>query len=54
MVPLITAASFTAVMLTVVLPVALRAPPVPWLALLPSEKVQSICAVLGGASELLL
>ncbi len=47
-----TGASLTAVMVTVVLPVAVRAPPVPWLPLLPSLKVQLIWALAGGASLL--
>ena len=45
-------ASLTAVM-TVMLPVAVKAPPVPWAPLLPSLKVQSICVLAGGASLLL-
>ena len=43
-------ASLTAVMETVVLPVALSAPPPPCAPLLPSLKNQSTCTVAGGAS----
>ena len=47
-------ASLTAVMLTVVLPVALNTPPVPWLPLLPSFNVQFSTTLAGGASLLLV
>ena len=46
-------AVLTALMLTVVLPVAVRGPPAPCAPVLPSSKVQSICAVAGGEPELL-
>jgi hypothetical protein len=49
----ITGASFNAVMLTVELPLAASAPPLPWPPLLPSLKAQSSCTLAGGASELL-
>ena len=41
-------------MLAVPLPVAERAPPSPWAAVLPARKVQLICADAGGALALLL
>src|SRR6185369_12405126 len=44
--------SFTLIMFTVVLPVADRAPPAPCTPELPSLKIQSICTLAGGASEL--
>ena len=47
-------ASLTAVMVTVVLPVAVSVPPVPWAPLLLSLKVQLICALAGGVSLELL
>ena len=46
-------ASFTAVMFTVVLPAAVKAPPLPWLPVLPSLKLQSTCTLAGGASDVL-
>ena len=46
-------ASLTAVMLTVTLPVAVSAPPLPCAPLLPSLKVQSIWTLAGGALVIL-
>ena len=51
--PVSTGASFTAVMFTVVLPAAVSAPPLPCAPALPSLKIQLICTLAGGASELL-
>ena len=41
-------ASLTDVMLTVVVPCAVSAPPLPWADVLPSLKVQRICMLAGG------
>ena len=49
-----TGASLVAVMVTVVLPLAVSAPPMPCAPVLPSLKVQWICADAGGASLELL
>ena len=52
--PVRVGASFTAVMVTVMLPTAVNAPPVPCaLIVLPSLKLQSICTLAGGVLELL-
>ena len=45
-----TGRSLTAVMLTVVVPSAVSAPPLPWAEVLPSLKVQAIRTLAGGAS----
>ena len=45
--------SLTAMMVTMVDPVATNAPPVPWSPVLPSLKPHSITTLAGGASEAL-
>ena len=49
-----TGASLTPVMFTVTLPLAASVAPLPWPPELPSEKLQLICTLAGGPSELLL
>ena len=48
-----TGASFTGMIFTIELPVAVSAPPPPWAPELPSLKVQVSQAVIAGESEIL-